>query len=227
MPVITISRQFGSGGDEVAARVCNLLGYRYMDKWLLRQVASEVGLSEDEVVDFTEEHYKARSFIENLFGPRNRVVARTSTRTRSTTGATQITEASLDEEQCINLIRVAVKSAHEHDNMVIAGRGSQVILQDMPNVLHIRIEAPMSLRMKNVEESERMTPVEARALLGRRDVAAAQYLERFFNIDWHDPMLYHLTINMGKCDVDTAARIIADTAEHMERMAESAKPAAA
>jgi cytidylate kinase len=215
MPVITISRQFGSGGDEVAARVCSILGYRYMDKWLLRQVAKEVGLSENEVVDFSEEQYKARSFLESLFGARNRIVATASTRTRTASGATEIVDARLDEEQCINLVRAAVQAAHERGNFVVVGRGSQVILQEKPDVLHVRIEAPMTLRMMNVQESENMSPAEARTLIGQRDVASAQYLERFFGVRWDDPLLYHLLINTGRCDIETAARTIASAAEHL------------
>ena len=51
MAVITISRQYGSGGDEIASRVCELLGYRYFDKRMMAQVASEAGLSSKEVID--------------------------------------------------------------------------------------------------------------------------------------------------------------------------------
>ena len=68
MTVITISRQYGSGGDEVALRVCEMLEYRYFDKMLMRQVASEVGFSAGEIVDFSEDNYKVRSFLDRLFG---------------------------------------------------------------------------------------------------------------------------------------------------------------
>ena len=71
MAVITISRQVGSGGTEIAAQVCTRLGYRYLDKWLLSKTAAEVGLSEHEVVDFSEDQYQARTFLEALLGPRH------------------------------------------------------------------------------------------------------------------------------------------------------------
>ena len=64
MAVITISRQAGSSGnEEIATRVAELLGYRYFDKRLMAKVAAEVGLSENEVVDFSEENYKVVSFL--------------------------------------------------------------------------------------------------------------------------------------------------------------------
>jgi CMP/dCMP kinase len=56
--VVTISRQYGSGGREVAARLCELLGYRYFDKDLMSEVAHEVGLSPQEIVDFPEDQHQ-------------------------------------------------------------------------------------------------------------------------------------------------------------------------
>jgi cytidylate kinase len=224
MPVITISRQFGSGGEAIADRVCTLLGYRYLDKWLLRQVASEVGLSEDEVIDFSEDHYKARSFLSNLFGPRQRVVARKTTRQRTATGATALSDVRLDEAQCIDLIHVAVHAAYRRGNMLIAGRGSQIILRNKPEVLHVRVEAPLAVRCRNVQLGEGVPEQEALTMIAQRDTAAAEYLRRFFDVRWDDPQLYHLLINTGQCTLETAARIIGSATHHLS---EETQPSAA
>lgn len=218
MTVITISRQFGSGGDEIAEQVTSLLGYRYLDKWMLQKVAADVGLSQDEVVDFSEEHYKARSFFTSLFGPRQRVVTQVSSRTRTSTGGIETQTVQLDEAQCVDLIRVSVNAAYEQGSMVIMGRGSQVILAEKPDVLHVRIEAPMELRMERVRLAENMTAIEARALIAQRDYAAAQYMERFFQSDWNDPMLYSLLINTGKVPLEAAVQIIISAAKQIETM---------
>jgi len=69
MAAITISRQIGSGGDAIAARVCEILDYQYFDKRLMTQVAEEVGLSERELVDYSEDHYTVQNFIERLLRP--------------------------------------------------------------------------------------------------------------------------------------------------------------
>src|SRR3989337_1001608 len=68
MTTITISRQYGSGGDEIANRVCDILSYRRFDKRMLVQAAVQSGLSEQEVIDYSEEDYKVRGFLERLFG---------------------------------------------------------------------------------------------------------------------------------------------------------------
>ena len=66
MAVITISRQYGSGGDEIARRLCELLGYRLFDKRLLAALASEMGLLGGRVVDLNEYEHERPSFLEQL-----------------------------------------------------------------------------------------------------------------------------------------------------------------
>ena len=78
MTIITISRQYGSGGDEIASRICNLLNYQMFDKRLITQAALDAGLSEQEAIDYSEENYKIRSFLDRLFS-RQPVVKHTGT----------------------------------------------------------------------------------------------------------------------------------------------------
>ena len=66
MTVITISRQTGSSGDQIAARVCELLGYRLFDKDMMVQVAADVGLSEGEVIDVSEANFQSRTIFNRL-----------------------------------------------------------------------------------------------------------------------------------------------------------------
>ena len=68
MAVITFSRQFGSSGDEIAARVAALLGYSIFDKTMMAKMAAEVVLSELEIVDFSETDYRSQSFPDRLLG---------------------------------------------------------------------------------------------------------------------------------------------------------------
>jgi cytidylate kinase len=78
MTVITMSRQIGSGAAEVANRLCDELGLVAVDKRLMLRVATEVGLPDQEIIDYSEEQYKTRGFLERLFG-RNPPVAEVST----------------------------------------------------------------------------------------------------------------------------------------------------
>jgi cytidylate kinase len=141
MAVITISRQFGSGGTQIAVRVCELLGYRYFDKELIAQVATEAGLLTDKAVDFSEEHYTGKSLIYRLFFPGPYNVATIPTWTRDETGMEKLNVQRLDEMHFLNLIRGVILAAYDHGDVVIVGRGGQAILAQLPNVLHVRIEA--------------------------------------------------------------------------------------
>ncbi|HSO28066.1 MAG TPA: cytidylate kinase family protein, partial [Anaerolineales bacterium] len=66
MAVITLSRQFGSGGDEIAFEVADRLGYRYLDKQLLAEIAAEVSFTEVQMVDFSEDTYQRRSLLNQI-----------------------------------------------------------------------------------------------------------------------------------------------------------------
>jgi cytidylate kinase len=223
MAVITISRQYGSGGDEVAARVCEELGYRMFDKRLMAQVASEMGLSEREIVDFSEANYKVRGFLERLFGRRSaRIVAERGTWTQATDGARAVQVEQLDEEWCVRMVRTTIQAAYERGNVVIVGRGGQAILQDRPGVLHVRLHAPLGARIVHVryQESTGAAPESraAREIIADRDRAAAEYLQRFHGVDWADPSLYHMVLDTKKWDTEPAVQLIVQAVSYLPEM---------
>jgi cytidylate kinase len=222
MAVITVSREYGSGADEVAARVCDMLGYRYFDKRIMARMASEFGTSAENIVDFSEDKYKMRSFLDRLRGPR--VVAQTRVWTEDTNGRRVQSIQELDEEQAIRLVQSTIRAVYEDDNIVILGRGGQAILKEMPGVLHVRIEAPFDIRSARIqgdEEAGQEQPTEKTIV--ERDKAAAAYLKRFYDIDWADPVHYHLVINTGKFDVEAAAHLIVNALAYLPPV-ESAGP---
>ena len=206
MAVITISRQSGSGGDEIARRVCDLLGYHYFDKQLMTQVAADVGLSWQEMIDFSEEHYKVKSFLDLLLS--SSYVGQVRTWTQDATGKETLSLQELNEAQCIDLIRSTVRAAYLRGNILIVGRGGQAILTKRSNVLHVRLEAPLRTRIHRIQAREGMSYQAAKSWVVERDEAAAQYLLRFFKIRWDDPLLYHLVINTGQWELEAAAQVI-------------------
>jgi len=216
MAVITISREFGSGGDEIAARICEMLGYRSFDKRLMAQVASDMGLLEHQVVDLSEDNYEVRKFWDRLFGRDNpRVVTTVGTWKRDATGSRVPDTEVLDEANCIAMVKETIRTAHKQGNIVIVGRGGQAILRDKPDVLHVRIIASYQERVQRVQRHEKVTVQQARILIEDRDQAAADYLDRFYDIDWADPMLYHQVINAGKWSVEAAAHLIVHAVSYM------------
>jgi cytidylate kinase len=231
MSVITISRQYGSGGDEIAETLRKNFGYRIFDKFILAEAALDAGLSEQEIVDYSEDQYKTQNFFERLFG-RSRPVAQMSTWVEVKGGVRITEDLSLNEEQALSFVRKAVVTAFQMDNMVIIGRGGQVILSDRPNVLHVRVEAPFEERLHRVRGYPQLASqtfsdsVEARRaaqdLIETRDAASSDYLKRFYNVDWSDSGLYHIIFNTGKLGIEQVAGVIADLAKHTEHVIEEA-----
>jgi len=214
MAVVTISRQAGSGGDEIAAHVCELLGYRYFDKQVMVEAAAAAGLGEAEVVDFSEERYKVQDFLSRLLRSRPRTVRQLLVREETHKLIDTLTSRQLDEVQCADLIRYAITSAWAQGAMVIVGRGGQVVLQGKPGALHVRVVAPLEERIYRLREQGVSGMSELRLTIAERDRASAEYLKRFFGVSWDDPALYHMILNTGQLALNAAARIIASAVEH-------------
>lgn len=222
MAVITISRQFGSGGDDIAAEICKITTYRLFDKEVLARAASEAGLSDQEMIDYCEDDYKVKNFMERLFGGA-RQVAQVRVWKEDRAGVLTFEELNLNETQALSCVQKAVETAFALGNMVIVGRGGQIILKDRPGVLHVRVIAALEDRLLRVRQSGLLAGRDfsdsvderraAQNLIEKNDQASADYLKRFYNVDWNDPNCYHLLVNASKLEVGHAARTIVAAAE--------------
>jgi cytidylate kinase len=219
MAVITISREYGSGGVQIAARICERLGYRYLDKLLMTQVAAEVGLSGSELADFSQEDYKVRHFLQRLLSPGPHAIAHLTIRSRDASGAETISPVQLHWRRAARLVQTAILAAHEQGNVVIVGRGGQVTLKGLPDVFHVRVVAPIQDRILRLQQREGMGPDEAREAANREDRISAGYVKRVFGVRWDDPLLYHMVINTGNWEIDDAAEIIVCSVARLQERA--------
>ncbi len=222
MTVITISRQYGSGGDEIAMRLCEVLGYAHFDKSLITQAAVEAGISEQDIYDYSEDSHKVRSCLDRLF---SRPVLMTAGRMwDDASGMVLVQDMPLSDEDMLTLVRKAIHSAYQNGNIVIVGRGSQVLLKGKPGVFHVRIVAPMEDRIQRVKDwmkAERQAYEanvdirrEAQDLIVERDAASADYIKRFYHEDWADPQLYNLIINTGTMSTNRATEVIVNLVQN-------------
>ena len=119
MAVVTFSRLFGSGGNEIAARAAERLGYEFVDYALIVKVAEQAGVRVEEVTDFDEKyHSKTVEWLKNFFGPR---IGKIQTNKR----------AHLDSESFIEHCKNVLHGLAEKGNIVIVGRSGQFILKDL------------------------------------------------------------------------------------------------
>ncbi len=208
MTIITMSRQVGSAAEELIERICNEWGLRLFDKSLMLHIAEEMGISEQEIEDYSEDEYQPRiqQFFDELLRKRQATargaIGEPETRTREQRARI------LDTEQALDLVRATILSAYEEGDILIVGRGGQVILADKPGVLHLRIVAPLETRIQWLQETQDMTESTARRFVAQRDQATEEFIQLFHNAAVDDPLLYDMMLNTGGLGVEKCFAVI-------------------
>ena len=178
MAVITVSRQLGSLGREVGRLVADQLGYRFTWREMINEAARRASTPEVALATIDEL---------DLLG---------------LVPSTQACKAYCDAIQ-----QVMTELARE-GNVVIVGRAGQIVLRDYPGVLSIRIIAPYELRAQRTAARQGITLEAARSQVEASDNHRRAYLQRVYQAQWDDPMLYDLVLNTAKFTVQEAANII-------------------
>jgi cytidylate kinase len=98
----------------------------------------------------------------------------------------------------------------ELGNVILIGRGANVVTAKLPHVLHVRLVAPLEARIEHCRTSYNMTARAAREFCQHEDEGRRRYLKKYFQADVENTLLYDLTINTGNISFDAAAGLIAD-----------------
>jgi peroxiredoxin/cytidylate kinase len=205
--VITISRQIGSGGDEIAHEVARILGWSHFDKNLMVEVGRDLGVSEQDIVDFCEDTYRVQSLVDKL------MLRRKPAKQSFTVKDNAHVRKTLDEEQCLGTIQTVINNLASRGKTVIVGRGGQAILKHKVGVLHVRVVAPKEVRLERIMKSEGLKQEDALKKIEENDKSTAEYLQRFYNIDLDNIAIYDMVLNTSKIDLGTAAKVIASIAK--------------
>jgi len=220
MAVITVSRQLGSGGDRLAEKVADALGYELVDRRLVEEIASITDTSPDEVEKYDEKgEGRVRHFLKRLLVP------------EMSPGGFPLSSAAyfpefglefpyvmersgedaatyLDRGTYQLLITTLVKEYGDTGKAVIVGRASQVILAGNPGAIHLKVVAPFEIRCERLVASGEVTAEQARELVEQHDRWRKLYLQNHHDADWEDLFLYHLTTNTGKLEVEDAVDLV-------------------
>lgn len=105
-------------------------------------------------------------------------------------------------------VKQLIRAAYAEGNVVVLGRGGQAVLHDKPDVLHVRLVAPLELRVRRHGERAGLTPEAAREVVLARDRASVDFVKRYYDVDPADPSLYDLIINTGKVTPAIVAEMI-------------------
>jgi cytidylate kinase len=201
MRAITISREYGSGGGEIATRLARRLGWRLVDHEIVEHVATEMGTSieaaearDERTEGFLERAFSNLQFIEPAF----------------MAGASS--EAFLtNEETYLETVSRIVYAAAEQGHVVIVGRGSQVLLEQQRDVLHVRIIAPFEKRVAYVMQREGIDQASAESRIKMKDHDRMKHLETAYHRKPSDAHLYDIVLNTSFLTLDGAVEIISLT----------------
>ncbi len=202
MAVITLSRQLESGGDEVARLLCEKLGYAYFDKQAMVNVGKEMGLAAGVVEGAANFKPAAKTLLERWFGSAQRL-----TGGDPSSWTFPALNDALQDLTIGNLVEI-IRAGYARGNVVIVGRGGMAALQDKPDVLHVRILAPLALRVRRLQEHEGLSLEEAQKKIRERDLSDVEWIKRYFGLDSHEPSLFDVIINTAKYTPADAADLV-------------------
>jgi cytidylate kinase len=196
--IITISRQYGSGGAEVARRVADRLGWRVVDNEFIERVAARAGLTPAEVAEREE---RAPGFLDRL------AWALTAASAEMTLASGE-TLAKIEEPQLVRITESVVAEIAREGRAVLVGRGAAAVLQSQERTVHVLMVAPVPIRVERIAGRLGCTLEEARKQLHDTDARRARYHKEHYGRDWADPVNYHMVINTGFLGIEGTADIV-------------------
>lgn len=199
--LITISRQFGAGGSEVAERVAAALGWRLVDNELVEQVALRAGLPPEEVAEREE---RVPMFTERLA----RTLAAGTPELFPLVGEGRVVPRCLEHE-LVKITEAVVAEVAAPGRVVLVGRAAVAVLGRERDALHVRLVAPKPFRIETAARRLGVTSAQACAMLEETDRMRARYHREYYHRDWNDPLLYHMVLNTGALGIAGATEIIA------------------
>jgi cytidylate kinase len=114
---------------------------------------------------------------------------------------------ALQDLTIANLMDI-INAGYKKGNVVIVGRGGMAALQNKPDILHVRIDAPLALRVKRLMEHEGLAQEDAQKKIRERDLSDVGWIKRYFGLDSHEPTLFDLIISTAKFSPEDAADMI-------------------
>lgn len=204
LPVITIARQYGSGGHEVGEKVSQALNIPCYDKALIALAAKQSGLSEDvfKTVDEKAGSSLLYSMVMGNFGGFGNHVP-------------GVNEMPINDKLFIIQSDIIKKAAAEGPCVVI-GRCGDYILREHPNCLHVFIHADKAARIKRIVEKDLCEEKKAPDFITKQDKQRANYYNFYSNNRWDDLNNYDLTVSTSRFSVEQAVELILDAARKLD-----------
>lgn len=188
MAIITISRQIGSGGDEIAARLAKELQFTLVDHILLAELLKAQDLAKPDVEAFDEEEFReARQNAEQ-------------------------------DRVYVDLLPTLITDLATEKDLVVLGRGGQCIFQGFPGALHARVVAGAKERVRHLMEERGIDEYSGVRLVEESDEARRRFIQYHYGEDIDDAAHYDLVINTDRLSVEAATRLVQLAIEMVDLM---------
>jgi cytidylate kinase len=181
--MVTISRQAGAGGEEIARILARESGWRLLDNELVEELLANHGLP----------HVKSEPFDERRPDLWHRF--------------------SAEKDRYLHSLKLVSFEFARQGSCVILGRAGQVLFAGVPGVVRVRVIAPLQDRILRVREKSGGDEPQARNAVQRADNDRSGFHRFLFNVDWESPALYDLIINTHVISAQTAAALILQNPE--------------
>lgn len=190
MAILTISREFGSGGREIGRQVAERLGYRYVDKELLYQDLEKAG---------TRWGKAARELDEVC--------------------PTVWERFDWQYRGYLALVESLILDYAAGDKVVIIGRGGSFLLAKIPFCLRVRLVAPLEVRIERIMERERLSRAAAQRLIVQVDGERACFVKANYDTEWDAERFYEMTLNTGSLTTSQVVDILVESLGEKDRLA--------
>jgi cytidylate kinase len=207
--IITVEREYGCGGGEIAQQLATQLGWKLWDQNLTEEIA-RLARCPKTVVENREErndplYYRLfKSFLRGSYE-----------------GSINAHKLNLvDSESIMRITRRVVEHAAEKGECVIVGRGSQHFLANHPDTLRVFLYAPSDLKVRRLMARGK-SQKEAVELVDTIDRERADYIAKYFRVDWPNRAIYHAMLNTAPGD-NAVLQAILDLTRIVDRAAQPA-----
>jgi cytidylate kinase len=198
MAIVTVSRQYGSGGSEVAERVARALGWTVYDNAVVEQVAQRLRMTPAEVSAREE---RVPSLVERMA-------------TAMALGVPEMMPmvgdlaAQPSEERMMMMTRRVIEDAVRSGPAVLVGRGAQCMLASRADALHVFCYAPFEELVRYAVEVLDVPFHEARRKVADTNHQREEYVKLHFKRDWRDLANYDVCVNTARLGLDGAAELV-------------------
>jgi cytidylate kinase len=199
--VITISRQFGTGGHEIGAELARRLGVKLLDKQILNEVAARVNAVEEAVERIEARNPLWRDDFTNFY--RNYMAHAEYNGQEHDQTSHALFRAQAD----------AIRKIASEESCVIVGRCGFHIFADQPNALKIFIHSPLDCRKRRIAEKYDISEHDAAAMIVDNDYSRELYTKTFTGREWTDACNYDIALNVRRFGVNGAVDFLMNCIE--------------